>query len=269
MKPPVECPSAPTLSAWLDEELDTPTSERTRSHVRECAVCREQALSWVEAVRVLAGHPTHTATPSVGHDDAAASATPPGCLDEERLLAYCDAHLSADEALRAEQHLGECGRCVGEVQRLIAVRVAIEETVQAPVPVAPPQRGGKVHRWVGALRATVRSAGNTVARSWPALGMLTATAVLAVVVARLLPSGGSGNDIRYRSVAGTAQVAIVADDVVARARPGNDQAAVVTLERGTVASHLEESNDWTRIQLADGRRVWVRSTQVARIDATP
>ena len=58
MKPSAECPSATTLSAWLDDELDTPTSEMTRSHIRECQVCREQTLAWVEVVRVLPSHPT-------------------------------------------------------------------------------------------------------------------------------------------------------------------------------------------------------------------
>ena len=137
------------------------------------------------------------------------------------------------------------------------------------MPAAPPQRVGEVHHRVAALRALVQSVGNALARPWPAVGMVAATAMLVVVVARLLPSGGGGDDIRYRSIAGTAQVAVMADDVVAQARPGDDQAAITALKRGTVASRLEETNEWTRIQLADGRRVWVRSTQVAPIDATP
>ena len=270
MKPFAQCPSATTLSAWLDDEPDAATSERTRSHVRECQVCRQQALAWVEAVRVLPGHPTRSATPSVRpEEDASFAAVSEGCLDEERLVAYCDAQLSPDETVCAEQHLGECGRCVGEVQRLIAVRVAMEETAEAPVPAAPPQRVGEVRRRVAALRAMLQSVGHALARPWPAVGMVVATAMLVVVVARLLPSSGSGADIRYRSIAGTAQVAVLADDVVAQARPGDDQAAITALKRGTVASRLEESNEWTRIQLADGRRVWVRSTQVAPIDATP
>jgi len=270
MKLSAECPSAMTLSAWLDDEPDTATSDRTRSHVRECQVCREQALTWVEAVRVLPSHPLRSATLSVRPEGAPSfGAVAEGCLDEERLVAYCDAQLSTDEAVRAERHLGDCGRCVGEVQRLIAVRVAMEETAAGPVPAAPPRRVGEVRHWVAALRAVAQSVGNALARPWPAVGMLTATAMLAVVVARLLPSGGSGDGIRYRSIAGTAQVAVMADDVVAQARPGDDQAAVVTLTRGTVASRLEESNEWTRIQLTDGRRVWVRSTQVTLIDATP
>jgi anti-sigma factor RsiW len=270
MKPSAECPSVTTLSAWLDDETDTVTLERTRSHVRECQVCREQALTWVEAVRVLPSHPTRSAAPAVRPDEAASfGAVPEGCLDEERLVAYCDAQLSTGEAVRAEQHLGECGRCVGEVQRLIAVRVAMQEAAEGPAPAAPPQRVGEVRRRVASLRDMVQSVGHALARPWPAVGMLVATAMLAVVVARLLPSGGSGDDIRYRSIAGTAQVAVLADGVVAQARPGDDQAAVVTLKRGTVASRLEESNAWTRIQLADGRRVWVRSTQVALTDATP
>lgn len=270
MKPSAECPSATALSAWLDDEPDTATSERTRTHVRECQVCREQALTWVEAVRVLPSHPSRSATPFVRSEEAASCGPgSEGCLDAERLVAYCDAQLSTDETVHAEQHLGECGRCVGEVQRLIAVRVAMEETAEGPMPAAPPQRVGEVRRRAASLPAMVQSIRSALARPWLAAGMLAATAMLAVVVTRLLPSGGSRDDIRYRGSAGTAQVAVLADDVVAQARPGNDQALVVTLKRGTVASRLEESNEWTRIQLADGRRVWVHSTQVALIDATP
>ena len=269
MKPSAECPSAMTLSAWLDGEADTATSQRLQSHVRECQVCRQQALAWVEAVRLLPSRPTHSGAPAVYPEIVSVDAVSQSCLDEESLVAYCDAQLSAAAAARAEHHLGECGRCVAEVQRLVAVRVAMEETAEAPLAAAPPQPVAKVPRRTAALRAAVQSVGTALRRPWPAMGLLAATAILVVVVARLLPSGGSGDDIRYRSLSGTPQVVVMADGVVARARPGDDQAAVVTLERGTVASRLEEANEWARIQLADGRRVWVRSTQVARSDATP
>jgi hypothetical protein len=104
-----------------------------------------------------------------------------------------------------------------------------------------------------------------LARPWPALGALAATAVLVIVVARLLPFGGTGGEIQFRGAPTALKVEIIADGVIARARPGDDQPAVAALSRGTVAKRLEESGEWTRIELPDGRRVWVRSARVVLI----
>ena len=63
-------------------------------------------------------------------------------------------------------------------------------------------------------------------------------------------------------------VQVSGDNVSARTRPSDDEPVVATLGRGTVATKLEESGDWTRIEMLDGRRVWVRADAVNLVEAS-
>jgi SH3-like domain-containing protein len=94
---------------------------------------------------------------------------------------------------------------------------------------------------------------------WPALGAVAATALLVLVIVRFLPGGA---DVQFRGVPRPAKVEVIADSVIARARPSDAEPIVATLGRGTQVTQLEQSGEWTRIELADGRRVWVRSHAV-------
>ena len=70
-------------------------------------------------------------------------------------------------------------------------------------------------------------------------------------------------DVQFRGVSAAPDMHVVADNVTARARPADDEPVVATLGRGTVGKKLSESGQWTRIELADGRRVWVLSTELS------
>ena len=202
---------------------------------------------------------------------------PASCLDEETLVAYTEAELSRDEAAHAEVHLRKCARCVGEVQRLIELRVAME-TVPTPCEAPSPspvvaQRaatagllGRVVAGWLEQLAEWLRSALDVLPRPWPAAALVAVTALAIVVIAGLLPTGRS--DMGIRGVSAPVKFEVVVEGVPAHARPGDDEPVVATLSRGTLVNRLEEAQGWTRVELPDGRRVWVRSgAAVAR--ATP
>jgi hypothetical protein len=91
----------------------------------------------------------------------------------------------------------------------------------------------------------------------PAFGAVAATAVLLIVVGRVVPFTGQDRGVHYRGQDSLREVEIIADDVTGRARPGKNALVVAVLSRGTVAIRLEESGDRTRVELSDGRRVWV------------
>ena len=276
-RPQPSCPSAVTLSAWLDDERSDAESRMVRAHLEECVACREQVVAWVHVLG--GGRPSMAPEPD---HDSRARITIPNCPDEELLVAYSEAELSAAEAGLVEQHLQVCARCVNEVRRLIRRRMAMGEealgigTQPRPEATAPavlaPRPGGRgrqdfprlVTRWVARLAELARSMG----RPWPALGAVVAAVALVLVAGRFLPVGKRTGDVQLRGPGGREprRVAVVADNTVARARPGDDQAVVATLGHGTVANGLEESGEWTRIELPDGRRVWVRSAGVAPVE---
>jgi len=273
------CPSATTLSAWLDDELEAGEALLIRSHVESCAACREQVVGWMHAVSRL---------PAAEAKGAAALLPRPlgegrgegetGCLDDEILVAYGEAELTSAEAARAEEHLRQCTHCVSEVQRLIHLRTAMESppqkaemgflaSTERAVPSASSGQalssvegvGVRAQTLVGRLQGWLESIGRIRVQPWPALGAVAATALLVLVIVRFLPGGA---DVQFRGVPRPTKVQVIADNVIARARPSDEEPIVATLGRGTQATPLEESGGWTRIELPDGRRVWVRSQVV-------
>ena len=86
-----------------------------------------------------------------------------------------------------------------------------------------------------------------------------------MVVVRVLPFGTNGSDVGFRGVPEARQLEVRTEGSPARARPGDDEPILATLSRGTIVTRLDESGEWTRVQLADGRRVWVRTVQLATI----
>lgn len=244
------CPPTESLSAWLDDDLGVAESQSIRGHLEACAACRAEVLRWVHVARDLSA-------------PAAAEVEPTAdCLDEETLVAYSEAELGDSAGAAAEAHLRTCVRCVGEVQRLVRLRGAIAPAAadENHVPARP--------AWLDRVRAAVQAFGRSVARPWPALGLVAATAMLMVVVARVVPTGESAG-VRLRGGVEPVQVEVAVGSVAAHARPGEGQPVVATLSGGTFAIQLEQQQGWTRIQLADGRRVWVQTTAIAQVRATP
>jgi anti-sigma factor RsiW len=315
------CPPNEALSAWLDDELDANEALRIRRHVESCAACREQVVGWMEAV------PNNLPLPLLGKEGNRRSKVPPPCqgggqgevdevtrrifegegqaegattcLDEETLVAYSEAELSAVEAAHAEQHLRQCTRCVSEVQRLIHLRTAMESLLQKAEigSLASEERVGvkaisslpavgkrpsssSLSLWaracpelvegvgvraqglIGRLRDWLESIGRIRVQPWPALGAVAATALLVLVIVRFLPGGA---DVQFRGIPGPVKVQIITDSAIARARPSDAEPIIATLGRGTQATRLEQSGEWTRIELPDGGRVWVRSHDVKQL----
>jgi len=265
------CPSATTLSAWLDDELDVGESLLIRSHLQECAACREQVVGWTHAVSKL---------PAAEAKGAAALLPRPlgegrgegvtGCLDEETLVAYSEAELTAAEAALTEQHLRQCTHCVSEVQGLIQIRRAMESppqkaeirslaSAERPALSSVEGVGVRARALLARCREWIEWISATSAKPWPALGAVAVTALLVLVIVRFLPGGA---DVQFRGIPGPVKVEVIANSVIARARPSDAEPIVATLGRGTQATQLEQSGGWTRIELPDGRRVWVRSQAV-------
>jgi anti-sigma factor RsiW len=227
------------------------------------------------------------------------------CLDEETLVAYSEAELTAVEAARAEQHLQQCTHCVSEVQRLTHLRAAMEspqkaetsslasEGLEAAAPLGETQplalrsrlspaasrraparenrrfwysAGVRAQEMLSLLRHWLESIGRIQVQPWPALGAVAATALLVLVVVRFLPGRA---DVQFRGIPGPLKVQITTDSAIARARPSDAEPLVATLGRGTQATRLAQSGEWTRIELPDGRRVWVRSAEVSDLPLRP
>lgn len=260
------CPPNETLSAWLDDELSQAESHSVRGHLEGCTACRGQVIGWIETVQKCG---------TVVSSDHALRARLTTCLDDEALVAYSEGQLSDNEARRAEHHLRECVACVSEVQRLIHLQVEVGEvpigvataTPPAPEPTVRWVRAA-VTGWLGPLGEWLRSAGRLVLQPWPALGAVAAMVLVVLIVARFLPGRGA-DDVQVRGVEPALQVEVMAETVIARARPSEDEPIVATLVRGTVARPLEQSDEWTRIELFDGRRVWVRSVQLSGVLPRP
>jgi anti-sigma factor RsiW len=261
----VPCPPAATLSAWLDDELPERESDAIRSHIGTCAECRDHVLGWVYSVRRVAIPATVPAEPEAG------------CPGAEALTVYSEGEAVAAEAAALEAHLQACTRCASEVLRLMQLRRALETAVRqvTPAPEAPGERdiapSGRPLRardrragapgWRTRWREVASSTWHALASPWPALAV-AATVVLVVGVGRFLLFGTNPGELGFRGVPQAPQLEVRADAAAARARPDDDEPILATLSRGTLVTRLEESGEWTRVQLPDGRRVWMRTVQL-------
>ncbi|MBX3025084.1 zf-HC2 domain-containing protein [bacterium] len=239
------CPAFAELVAWLDGALDGADEDRIEAHLDACASCRARLLEWRDRL---------------GARDAAEEPTPE-CPDDERLIAYAEgsAALGASAEADVERHLRQCGRCASVLQRIMAAPLP-EAPVEAVRPVeverAPAAPARRIGAWLGALREWL---------TLPPLQWAVAAAavlVLAVGVSRFAMPGTPLDQMRDSAPAANAEVVA---DVVAHARPDAAEPVVARLRSGTRGAWLEASGSWTRLELADGRRVWVPSASVRRL----
>ena len=247
-----DCPASSVLIDWFDGTLDAQATDHVEEHLDRCASCRTWLDDWSERSAGVAAQ--------VSAD----------CPDAETLVAYCTASPSADPAgtARVERHLRECEACVRAVAHIMTLEQQRQRSAApAAAAAASPARvrtraaGREVMEaaaaWWQRLRETLMPnvwAGSALAA--------TAALVLALGVSRLMQPAGPAEEMRLRGAQPGVTVEIAAD-TVGRVRPSAAEPVVAQLERGTQARRLEASNGWTRIELADGRRVWVQTETVA------
>lgn len=238
---PPACPSRAVLVDWFDDLLEASEEGRIEAHLDECADCRAALLAWQERL-------------------ADAGAPSAGCPDDETIVAYGteSSRLDALAIGRLEHHLSSCEHCTQLLQRVVT---PLPDDVAAPA-VAPRATPVVAKVWVasriGAWLAALRGAVSLDVR-WPAL--VAAAALLITVVRFATPMGP---DKQVRDLVPAAAVEVVTD-TVGYARPAAGEPIVATLPRGSEGRWLEVSGEWTRIELADGRRVWVATTAVADV----
>lgn len=254
------CPLLPELAEWFDGLLDVPDAERIEHHLGGCGRCRQMLLDWSDRVVTVA--PSATAPASNE------------CLDDELLVAYAVATTTRAPTTVAgvERHLRRCTRCVRTLQRTMRLQLQMEDTAaDARTPVAAPEPlraaashppagfAGVASQWWESVRALFMPA------LWPrtafaALGILVLTIGVSQFVAP--PVTTEIDRVRDAGPKGTVEVSVT---IAGYARPAVDEPVVVQLARGTRARWLETADEWTRIELADGRRVWVQSTSLKRV----
>jgi hypothetical protein len=100
--------------------------------------------------------------------------------------------------------------------------------------------------------------------TWPRAALAAAAVlVLAIGITRFIQPSNQLREMRARSGERVEMIEITAD-TPGHVRPAADEPVVVRVARGTQARWLETSGEWTRIELADGRRVWVEKQTVTQ-----
>jgi Putative zinc-finger len=247
---PAECPSLSQLVDWFDGLLESRDAAQIERHLDGCERCRRALLDWSER-------------------DASPSGTPSAdCIDDETLVAYASAAPTAlpPAAAEIERHLQHCVRCVGSLQDLMRFPQQVEAAAGSETDVrrglaSPPAVGARAAglRWFERVR-DVFTPGMWPRAAWAAVAVL----VLAIGVSRFVGSGVEYSQPRPRSAGQVALVEVTAD-TPGYARPAADEPVVLQLGRGTRARWLETAGTWTRIELADGRRVWLESKKVVHV----
>jgi anti-sigma factor RsiW len=251
-----DCPAMPTLVEWFDGTLDHDAADRIEGHLTDCGRCRQSLLDWSERA-------------AVGIGSAAAT---PECPDAETLVAYGAAALNASAAADVERHLQACGRCVRVAQSITTLNRQLQGEPPAEAMVAAdatertkvrgtvrPRVIETVSVWWQWLRESLTP---TV---WPRAALAAvAVLVLAIGLTRFIQSTNQLPQMRARSGEQVEMVEITVD-TPGRARPALDEPVVLRVAHGTRARWLEASGEWTRIELADGRRVWVEKQTVLQL----
>ena len=253
-----DCPGFSTLVDWLEGSLEGTEAEDVERHLDGCGICRQRALDWNERA-------DPTATDTVAHA---------GCIDEELLVAYSSAAAALERSTVAhvEQHLRQCARCVGILQHFMRLERQLAPDA-TPAPHVAPATAEVVRRpaSVARERRVIEAAAPWLQRLrdfltpnvWSGAALAAAMAlVLAIGVSRF--ASAPYDEMRVRDATQAATVEVISD-TAGRPRPSLQEPIVVDLPRGTQARWLEGTEKWTRIELADGRRVRVESQAVAPV----
>jgi len=266
-----DCPAMPALVEWFDGTLDHDAADRVEQHLDRCGRCRRTLLDWSGRIG------------AVGLDAISGE-----CPDTETLAAYGAGALDAPAAAEVERHLQQCARCVPALQHIIMLQRQMQpepvaETIAteavpgravAPSPATLPlwKRGIKGDLFFPA-RGRVASLtswwqwlrDSLTPTMWPRAALAAvAVLVLAIGITRFIQPSNQLQEMHARSGERVEMVEITAD-TPGRARPALDEPAVLRVARGTQARWLETSGEWTRIELTDGRRVWVEKQMVMQI----
>jgi anti-sigma factor RsiW len=251
-----DCPAMPTLVEWFDGTLDHDAADRIEQHLDRCGRCRQSLLRWSERAGAGIGSASET----------------PECPDAETLVAYGAATLDASAAADVERHLHACARCVRVAQSITVLTRQLQNEPPAKATVSTsaieraemratvrPRLTGTASAWWQWLRESLTP---TV---WPRAAFAAAVVlVLAIGITRFIQPLNQLQEMHGRSGERVEMVEITAD-TPGRARPAFDEPVVLRVARGTQARWLEASGEWTRIELADGRRVWVETTTVRQV----
>lgn len=249
----LQCPAAGELVEWFDGVLAAPDIERIETHLERCHFCRALLLSWSE--RSGAGLPVDA--PGESAD----------CLDPESMVAYATASEGAGPAETSawEHHLHQCDRCTTALQRVMLRQGQMEPreatSVEFPLTSPVPASGsaGRISDWLSAARAWLE--GTFAIR--PVIALATVL-LFAIGLSRFVGSNAEYEDRQVRDLVPAAIVELL-NDTQGYARPDRHEPIVAQLARGTQARWIENSEGWTRIELLDGRRVWVERASVSQV----
>ena len=226
------CPPAAALSAWLDDELGRSEASQIREHLERCETCCAEVVTWSSVARDLR---------SIADAPAAARGD---CPDGEELLRYSANLCGKDEDERVEAHVLDCPACTAEVRRLIQS-----------------ERAGSLEVGDSAAREVDASAPLRRLRLSQRPLVALAAALIALAVWRLAPVSND-DEVVVRGGTAAVQIEITNQSIEGRARPHAHEPVVAVLAHGHVVTRLREANGWTRVELEDGRRVWLRSSEL-------
>jgi anti-sigma factor RsiW len=292
------CPAMAALVEWFDGSLAPDAADATERHLTDCSRCRQMLLDWSERVGATAldaipGECPDTET-LVAYCAAALDAT--AAAEVERHLRRCARCVPALQHIMVLQRQMEPAAEAASTAAVL-VRAAGESNSPAESREKSSEDDSRETVGVGLSRLGSTQPGNSTpwrrymgaradlfrgwavrwrlwwqrlgplltSASWPRAALATAAAlVLAIGITRFVLPSGQIQEMRGRSGEHVVAIEITAD-TVGRARPALDEPVVERIARGTQAQWLETSGEWTRIELADGRRVWVENNTVGQI----
>ena len=251
------CLDAESLVAYCESELDAGSTAVSERHLATCTRCVAEVQRLLALRRALAQQPA--ATPGAHTVDASVARWKWAAYFGEQaasLARRVDSRISGMVRGGATPPQAPRNGEIGDAPR--------DARALGP---APSVRGSR--RSPTRPDHWLRAIGDLVRPRWAAVATLSAVAALVMTVARFAPTTEHSGDVQFRGAAPRERVEVISATAAGRPRPGDSEPILVILERGTVGVQLEAVRDWTRVELADGRRVWVESAQLARAGAVP
>jgi hypothetical protein len=252
-----ECPDVETLVAYSAAALDATAATEVERHLRRCARC----VPALQHIMVL----QRQMQPEVG---VQSSATLPAWK-----LVFAHISVFLTRAARRGRTAGESNspaesweksskddsrQTVGVGLSRLGSAGKRPRSEAGDVGHDPHWAKGELPFWWTRLRELL------MPPAWPRAALAAAAVlVLAIGITRFIQPTGRSQEMRARS-GGQIETVEITADTAGRARPALDEPVVLRVTRGTQARWLETSGEWTRIELADGRRVWVEKQSVTQ-----